>query len=305
MDLRKLHYFVKVADAGSFRRASEMLNIAQPALTRQIQALEADLGVPLLFRSKSGVTLTSQGGLLVAEAREILIRTDMLRELVKPGRGQPRGEVRLGLPSALADMFFGMVVERTRARYPDIQIICREGAADLIENVESGSLDLAIVSIISRRATYQCHLEHLGREQDYLITLKQDSPADPFISIEDLLSLPLVLTPRPNARRQNLERLASKQGTTLNIVAEATTMTSQLNCVLRGLGCAVLPLSAAQPMARANAVQIIPIAKLYSHRALLRSATSDNPVASEVVAKELRWIFSRPDWRSSGIPGYD
>ena len=68
MEFRRLRYLVKVADAGGFRRASEMLNVAQPALTRQVQALEAEFGVPLLFRSAAGVTPTPQGEIVLREA---------------------------------------------------------------------------------------------------------------------------------------------------------------------------------------------------------------------------------------------
>jgi len=91
MELRRLRYLVKVVDAGGFRRASEMLNVAQPALTRQVQALEAEFGVPLLFRSAAGVTPTPQGEIVLREAREILARADALHGMVSLDRAQAAG----------------------------------------------------------------------------------------------------------------------------------------------------------------------------------------------------------------------
>src|SRR5258708_29547476 len=142
MELRRLRYLVKVVDAGGFRRESEMLNVAQPALTRQVQALEAEFGVPLLFRSAAGVTPTPQGEIVLREAREILARADALHGMVSLDRAQAAGEVRLGLPPALAELILGTVVLRVSATHPDVLLISREGAAGLAEEVETGWLDL-------------------------------------------------------------------------------------------------------------------------------------------------------------------
>lgn len=295
MDLRKLKYFAKVADTGGFRRASEALNIAQPALTRQIQALEADLGVPLLFRSASGVTPTAQGEILLEEIRIILSRIEGLRSRVTPKSGEAKGEVRLGLPPALADIFFGTLIERVRSKHPDVHIICREGAGGLAESIENGSLDLAIVSIASKRANYKCRIEYLLKEQDYIITSKRILPEKPFVTIDEMLSRPLVLTPMPNDRRRNLERLARERGVKLNVIAEAATMSAQINLVLRELGSAVLPYSAAQLMKKEQRVALIPVEKLQSRRALLVNNGVINATATEVVAREIRKIFEKND----------
>ncbi len=288
MELRRLRYLVKVVDAGGFRRASEMLNVAQPALTRQVQALEAEFGVPLLFRSAAGVTPTPQGEIVLREAREILARAD--------ARAQAAGEVRLGLPPALADLIFGTVVQRVSAKHPDVHLICREGAAGLVEEVENGSLDLAIVSVTSTRSSYRCHLTPLVKEQDYLVSRRDGDPGGSSISIDEVLLMPLVLTPLPNARRQYLDRLAHKRGVKLKVVTEAASASAQLNLVLRGLGSAVLPFSAAQVMSRDRRVKIVPIKGLQSHRVMLTSVKGMNPVGADKVSREIRGVFSARIW---------
>ncbi len=292
MDFKKLRSFVEVVGSGSFRRAAQSLNIAQPALTRQIQALEADLGVPLLHRSKAGVVPTLQGRLLLDEAQEILARTNALRDLVTSD-GAPKGHVHLGLPSALADDYLGTLVETVRAKFPAVQIICREGAADLIERAEDGVLDLAIASVVSVQATYRCHVQYLLEEQDYLVGLDRICPARASLSIEELLSMPLVLTPLPNARRLNLQQLASRRHMMLDVITEAATLSTQRDLVLRGLGFAVLPYSAARSMARDCSIKIMPIDGLHSHRALFQNMHSRNAPAVERVRQEVASLFNR------------
>ena len=76
MELRHLRYFVAVCEALNFTKAAAQLRIAQPALSRQVQDLEDEIGVNLLKRSPRGVTITAEGKLYLEEAREVLRRTD-------------------------------------------------------------------------------------------------------------------------------------------------------------------------------------------------------------------------------------
>src|SRR5258708_39925380 len=85
----------------------------------------------------------------------MLARADAWHGMVSLDRAQAAGEVRLGLPPALADLIFGTVVQRVSAKHPDVHLICREGAAGLVEEVENGSLDLAVVSVTSTRSSYR------------------------------------------------------------------------------------------------------------------------------------------------------
>ncbi len=89
MELRHLRYFLAVGEASNFTKAAVQLRVAQPALSRQVQDLEDEIGVDLLRRSSRGVTLTAEGKLFLEEVRELLRRAD---ESVEKVRALARGE---------------------------------------------------------------------------------------------------------------------------------------------------------------------------------------------------------------------
>ncbi|MGA8480364.1 MAG: LysR family transcriptional regulator [Chthoniobacterales bacterium] len=89
MELRHLRYFLAAAEASNFTKAAARLRVTQPALSRQVQDLEDEIGVELLRRSPRGVTLTAEGRLFLEEVRELLKRTD---ESVEKVRALVRGE---------------------------------------------------------------------------------------------------------------------------------------------------------------------------------------------------------------------
>src|SRR2546425_9506721 len=96
MELRHLRYFLAVGEALNFTRAAAQLRVAQPALSRQVQDLEDEIGVDLMKRSPRGVTLTAEGKLLLDEVRELLKRADECVEKVRALARREYGEVHIG-----------------------------------------------------------------------------------------------------------------------------------------------------------------------------------------------------------------
>ena len=146
MELRHLRYFVAVAEALNFTKAAARLRVAQPALSRQVQDLEDEIGVDLLTRSPRGVALTAEGKLFFDEVRELLKRTD---EAVEKTRALARGEfgeLQIGyspsptveiLPPALGA--FQKAVPRVTVRLHDL------AGNELADGVRNGTLDLAVM----------------------------------------------------------------------------------------------------------------------------------------------------------------
>ena len=100
MDIKQLKYFISIADLGSMARASELLNIAQPALTQQIAKLEADLRARAFDRGTSGVKLTPAGEVLYRYAKSIIKQVDDARLACSHEDRHPTGKVTIGIPGS-------------------------------------------------------------------------------------------------------------------------------------------------------------------------------------------------------------
>jgi LysR family nitrogen assimilation transcriptional regulator len=227
VDLRKLRYFVGVAEAGGFRRAAEVLLVAQPSLSKHIRELECELEVKLFERGNLGVHLTPQGRCLLAESKAILERVDNLRASVVERPCSIRGSFRIGAPASIAALLCGPLAERVHGVHPDLHIIFSGYGSRLFELLEGDVIDAAIVTSVNAKEigpAWRC--EHLVREQGFLIGREDAMLAGRPIRMAQVLGLPLILTPLPNSRRQQLERLASAGGVKLNVVAEAEALGS-------------------------------------------------------------------------------
>ncbi|MBM3559207.1 MAG: LysR family transcriptional regulator, partial [Alphaproteobacteria bacterium] len=146
MDVRSLRSFLRVAETGNLSRAAEALHIVQPALSRQIALLEAELGTQLLVRHRRGVTLTEAGIALREHAQGILAGVDAARQAVSALGGEPTGTVALGLPTSMLYVLSGALVEGYRRRYPRVALRLHEAIGHVIEALmEDGRLDVAVI----------------------------------------------------------------------------------------------------------------------------------------------------------------
>jgi DNA-binding transcriptional LysR family regulator len=122
MDWDKLRIFHAAADAGSFTRAGEMLNMSQSAVSRQVSALEHELGTPLFHRHARGLILTEEGELLMRTAREILLKLEDVRARLVDSRGQPTGALRVTTTVGLGSTWLTSRINEFIDLYPGIHL---------------------------------------------------------------------------------------------------------------------------------------------------------------------------------------
>jgi LysR family transcriptional activator of glutamate synthase operon len=147
MDLVKLAYFRSAARHEHFTRAAEAEQIAQPALSRQIRMLEAELGLPLFDRVGRGVRLTTAGRSLLPRVERILAEIDALQRDVQALRGLRGGSVALGFLHSIGAHLLPAVLAAFRVRHPHVNFALHEGSWSVLEErVLRGELELAITS---------------------------------------------------------------------------------------------------------------------------------------------------------------
>jgi LysR family nitrogen assimilation transcriptional regulator len=292
MDLRKLRYFIGVAEAGGFHRAARTLNIAQSALSKQIRELEAEIGLKLLDRGPLGISLTTEGQRLLAESREILDRIDRLPMAIAAPTDAIRGSVKIGVPASVAAHLFGPLARRLHDRHPEIYLKCITDTPRLMDLLSANELDLGLVTLSDPDALGSpWHVDRLVCEQDYLVgPAGALDPSRP-IKFSEMLELPLVLTPLPHFRRAHMQRLAAAAGKTLNVAAEAGVIGAQASFVCQGLGFSVMPFSAAILMKSTGPLEIAPIEELRSWRLLMRRGDRMPSPASDVVGELIIELF--------------
>ena len=259
MNLRQLGYFVQIAELGSFTRAASVLHVSQPALSRQIQALEHELGVLLFVRSDKGVSLTEAGLALQERASAALQLVGQIRHEIGLQSKAPQGELSFGLPPSLFDMMTVPLACEYLRRYPGVQLQITEGVSAVMhEQVLTGKLDTAIVS--DAEPLGMLRSQPLVRETLYLV-----GPKDAGLDIERVLPVAalaaraLILTSRPNAMRMIVERALAAGNHRVVPVLEANSARLLCEMVAGGLGFTVLPFSAVAESARAGRVSLAPI----------------------------------------------
>jgi len=243
MDLKQLEYFVRVAELGSFTRAAVSLDIAQPALSRQVRLLEVELHQSLLIRNGRGAVPTEAGKLLLAHGRGILHQVERAREELGRVRGSLAGRVAVGLPTSLARVLTVPLTRTFRAELPDATISISEGlSVGMQESLMSGRLDIAV--IYNAQPTPETEVSPLLEEELLLVQRRPpDQPVDANpapITLREVARLPLVIPSRPNAVRMQVESEMANIGLRPRIALEIDGVSAILDLVADGAGSAVL-----------------------------------------------------------------
>ncbi len=147
MTIIQLEYLLAVANCGSFSLASEHCFVTQPSLSMQIKALEEELGVVLLDRSKKPVIPTEAGEVVLEQARQTLAAYNYIREAVSELKGETSGKLRLGVIPTIAPYLLHKFIPEFAQRYPRVELEVREMVTrDIIDALKRDAIDAALVA---------------------------------------------------------------------------------------------------------------------------------------------------------------
>jgi LysR family nitrogen assimilation transcriptional regulator len=234
MDLKQLETFVHVAELGSFTRASTVLRTAQPALSRQVRALEVELRQTLFERNGRGVTLTEPGQRLLAHGRGILQQVARAKQDLAAHDGAASGHLAVGLPPSLGRTHTVPLVAAFRERFPRATLTVVEGLSTYVmEWLAHGRIDCAVVYNVAPHAAID--LQAVGDEALYLVSARSrhaGKEATP-IRLARLVDHELVMPSRPHSIRMLLETTMAAGGVQPHIGLEIDSVPAILDIVTR------------------------------------------------------------------------
>jgi len=286
MNIRQLRYFLQIAELRSFTRASQVLHVAQPALSRQIHMLEEELGKPLFKRVGNAIALTETGQALRDRATALIYQFDQLRdEVISPQ--EPHGHLTVGVPPAMREMITLTLVDTYCRRYPNVSLHIHEGiSVDLSNMVQASKLDCAIVVDLDDLPS--ARREALLKEQLFLVGPRHEGMCvDKVVSMEFAASKPLILTNRLNNFRLALENAFARENLPLKIVADSNSTSMIVDLVIKGLAFSMLPYCAIASGLRLRKLCAAPIKGLCVNWAIIYPASADPSSATTMFTNVL------------------
>lgn len=277
MDLKQLRALVTVAETGNVTKASALLNIVQPAVSRQLRLLEEDMGTLLFDRGRHGMELTENGKTMVEYARRILNEVARAKAEIRPSEGPISGIVTLGLLASTADLLSGPLVAKVAQAYPGIRLRISVGyAGHLVDWLEKGEVDVAL--LYDQKQTPAMQVKALLEEPLWVV-----APASARLRRSKALELaqvvkhPFVLPSAPHGLRALMEQAANLMGLAFVVCVETNDLNVQKTLVIDGHGWTILPAVAVAHDVARGVLSAAPLAE----PALLRKVVLAAPTSRQ------------------------
>ena len=235
MEIRVLRYFLTVVREESITKASEVLHITQPTLSRQLAQMEEEIGVKLFDRGTRKIKLTNEGILLRRRAEEILQLVDKTEKELVEQEEQVEGRIFIGCGEIASVQLLPKLIQTFHQKYPRVNFELFTATADLVKDqMDKGLLDLGLLLEPVDMKKYD--FVRLNRKERWIVLMPPDSPLaqKEYITAGDLAELPLIL-PR---RVQVQSELASWFGDyykNLNVLFTSNLSTNSAIMVSQGL----------------------------------------------------------------------
>lgn len=219
-----LRYFLEVVRVGSIAEASERLNVAASAISRQIAKLEAELGTPLFERRPRGMVPSAAGELLAQHARRTLLGAEQVIAEVRRLKGLERGLVRVGCTEGFATDFVPGAIGQFRETYPGISFEMHVSTPRTITRmVREGDMDIGLSYGFAPDPSVR--IEHAG-SAPLMALMAPDHPlaGRPFVTLADIAAFPLGLPAEDTTARQLFDLACGTEG----IVMEPVLITNYI-----------------------------------------------------------------------------
>jgi LysR family hydrogen peroxide-inducible transcriptional activator len=241
LEIHQLTYFVAVAETGSFSRAAERCNVAQPSISQQIMKLEQELGAPLFDRLSRGVVLTEAGRVLLPRANTILSKAQEIKYALSQEVEDGYGTLAVGFIPTISPFVLPSVIKRFGERFPNATLTVHEDLTEtLIENLIDGKLDIGIVSLPVHH--------HLIRTEELLVEPLLVASSRRYelvnwasIRVKALDNFPFIALNEMHCLGEQIQSFCYQQNLNVQIVCHTAQLSTVQNCILLGLGVSLVP----------------------------------------------------------------
>ncbi|MDO3675902.1 LysR family transcriptional regulator [Paenibacillus ehimensis] len=238
MSLAKYEVFSTVVELGSLTRTAEKLGLTQSAVSHAIASLESEWGFALLTRGRAGIGLTPNGTRVLKHVRDIIQRSELLKQEVASIQGLETGTVRIGTFTSISTQWLPGIMKRFQAEHPAIEIKLLEGDYDEINDwITSGAVDFGFLSLTAARP-----LDIIPLTKDNLLCIVPDESPYREMNVMSLAQLQAEPFIMPKwGKESDLLRIIKINRLSLNIKYEVLEDQAIMAMVKNGLGISILP----------------------------------------------------------------
>lgn len=245
MNTKQIQYALALSEALNVSQVADQLGISQPALSKQVLALEKELGVKLFDRSSSPMTLTPAGEDFVKQAQDLLFQQEQLLRSMEAYRSGKQGRLVIGISPFRSLYLVSDMVKQLQERHPGVQVVLRETTSEqLRKDAADGKYDFAIVNLPVDNSV----LDVIPLEADTLVLAVPNSMLDRVrtqdgtVDLAQCAGLPFITVGTHQEMRQLFEKLCAMAGFHPQIAMEVVGLATAWAMVQAGLGVTLLPL---------------------------------------------------------------
>ncbi len=237
INLELYRIFYAVAEAGNITKASESLNISQPAVSKQIKNLEESLGGPLFIRTSKGVKLNEVGEKMFIKVKQALSLINDAEKSFEDFENLTIGTIKVGISTTLVKKYLVKYIKKFHELYPNILIeISTDPTSEMIKSLKIGLIDF-IIAKLPEYSDNELEFTILGKMDNIFIAgEKYNKLLNENLSIKDLVNYPILLQKSPSTSRRTIDNYCKNNNISLNTVMNIASSNLLIDFVKAGYG---------------------------------------------------------------------
>lgn len=239
MNMNQLETLITISKTMSFRKAGEILNLTQPAVSAQIKSLEDEFGTILVDRNQP-VTLTDSGKLFLEHAERILRTVDDLKQRLADLNSIPQGHIHIGTTTSIAMQILPRVLSYFQDQFPLIKTTIRSmTSSQIMSSVENGQVDIGITYLFEKNSALESSVLYYDTF-DLIVSTQNPLSRFSHLSIEKLRNVPFIMLSPETAGRRFVDQIFKSFDVTPHIVMELSSSEEVKRMVELDLGVAII-----------------------------------------------------------------